>query len=241
MGRTFENRKHAMAKTQGAKIKVYSKFGKEIYVCAKNGGFDPDGNLALRSLIEKAKKAQVPTHVIDKAIDKAKGGGGEDFQPARYEGYGPGGSQLIVDCLTDNINRTFPDVRKCFTKADSKIGAPGCAAHSFDHIALFIFKGDDEEAVLEALMEADVDVTDVVAEGEMLTVSAPPTEYFKTKTALQASFGEDLNFEVDEITFEPQATVELNVEDSAAFEKFLDALNDLEDVQEIYHNAELAK
>lgn len=240
MGRTFENRKHAMAKTQGAKIKVYSKFAREIYVCAKSGGFDPDGNLILRGLIEKAKKAQVPTHVIDKAIEKAKGGGGEDYAPARYEGYGPGGSMLIVDCLTDNVNRTFPDVRKCFTKADSKIGAPGCVAHLFDHQAVLIFKGEDEDAILELLMEADVDVTDVEKDGEMISVFTPPSEYHKAKTALTAANSE-IDFEVDEITFEPQAIVELDAANSAIFEKFLDQLNELEDVQEIYHNAQLAE
>lgn len=88
MGRAYQNKKDSMAKTAGAKTKVYSKYGKEIYICAKNGGVDPDGNLALRRLIERAKKDQVPTHVIERAIDKAKGGGGEDYVATRYEGYG---------------------------------------------------------------------------------------------------------------------------------------------------------
>ena len=90
MGRAFQNRKESMAKTAAAKTKVYSKYGREIYVCAKAGGIDPDGNLSLRSMIERAKKDQVPAHVIQKALDKAAGGGGEDFSPARYEGFGPG-------------------------------------------------------------------------------------------------------------------------------------------------------
>ena len=105
-----------MAKTAGAKTKVYSKYGREIYVCAKNGGIDPNGNLSLRRLLDNAKKDQVPAHVIDRAIEKAKGGGGEDYSLARYEGFGPGGSMVIVDCLTDNNNRTFNDVRFCFNK-----------------------------------------------------------------------------------------------------------------------------
>ena len=113
MGRTFENRKQAMAKTGAMKIKLYTKFGKEIYVCAKNSGTDPDGNPGLRRLMDKAKKASVPSHVVENAIKKAQGGGGEDFQPARYEGYGPGGSMVIVDCLTDNANRTISEVRNC--------------------------------------------------------------------------------------------------------------------------------
>ena len=122
MGRKFEVRKISMAKTAGAKTKVYSKYGKEIYVVAKNGGTDPQANLALRRLIEKAKKDQVPSHVIEKAIDKAEGGAGEDYVPARYEGFGPGGCMVIVDCLTDNNNRTITDVRNCFTKTGSKLG-----------------------------------------------------------------------------------------------------------------------
>ena len=111
MGRAFQNRKESMAKTADAKTKVYSKYGREIYVCAKAGGTDPNGNLALRGLMERAKKDQVPSHVIDKALDKASGAGGEDFSPARYEGFGPGNVMVIVDCLTDNPNRTFGDVR----------------------------------------------------------------------------------------------------------------------------------
>ena len=121
MGRAFQNRKESMAKTAAAKTKVYSKYGREIYVCAKQGGIDPSGNLALRGLIERAKKDQVPSHVIDKALDKASGVGGEDFSPARYEGFGPGNCMVIVECLTDNPNRTFADVRTCFGKAKSRV------------------------------------------------------------------------------------------------------------------------
>mgnify|MGYP000097203830 FL=1 len=95
MGRAFQNRKESMAKTAAAKTKVYSKYGREIYVCAKAGGTDPNGNLALRGLMERAKKDQVPSHVIDKALDKASGAGGEDFSPARYEGFGPGNAMVI--------------------------------------------------------------------------------------------------------------------------------------------------
>ena len=116
MGRAFQNRKESMAKTAAAKTKLYSKYGREVYVCAKRGGTDPAGNLALRSLIDRAKKEQVPAHVIDKALEKASGGAGEDFDVARYEGFGPNNTMVIVECLTDNPNRTFGDVRQCFTK-----------------------------------------------------------------------------------------------------------------------------
>jgi len=235
MGRAYQNRKDSMAKTSDAKARVYSKYAREIYVSAKSGGVDPAGNLALRSLIERAKKDQVPTHVIDKAIDKARGGGGEDFAIARYEGFGPGGCMVIVDCLTDNPNRTFGDVRQCFTKAKSKIGAQGSVAHMFDHSAILVFASDDEEAVLEALMMADVDVADIESEDGDVTVFAPHTEYFKARQAIIDAFDE-VDFEVDEIQFIPQSTCPLGDEEQAALDKFLDMLDYLEDVQNVYHN-----
>lgn len=238
MGRAYQNRKESMAKTSDAKAKVYSKYGREIYVIAKAGGIDPDGNLALRSMIDRAKKDQVPSHVIEKAIEKAKGGGGEDFATARYEGYGPGSCMVIIDCLTDNPNRTFGDVRICFTKTKSKIGTQGSVSHMFDHSAILVFSGDDEDAALEALMEADVDVSDIESEGGKITVFAPHTEYFKAKQALSDAF-EGIDFDVDEIQFIPQNTVPIAEEDKEMFEKFMDMLNDLDDVQSVYHNAEI--
>ncbi|MCK0713650.1 YebC/PmpR family DNA-binding transcriptional regulator [Chromohalobacter sarecensis] len=237
MGRAFQNRKESMAKTADAKTKVYSKYGREIYVCAKAGGIDPEGNLALRGLIERAKKDQVPSHVIDKALDKAKGGGGEDYSLARYEGFGPGSCMVIVECLTDNPNRTFGDVRACFNKAKSKLGTPGSVSHMFDHCAILAFEGGDEEAVLEALMEADVDVTDIESETDRITVFAPHTEYAKTKQALAEAFGE-LEFEADEIQFLPQTTTPVAGDDVVMLDKLLATLNDLDDVQNIYHSAE---
>ncbi|WP_407333554.1 YebC/PmpR family DNA-binding transcriptional regulator [Enterovibrio sp. 27052020O] len=238
MGRSFEVRKNAMAKTQGAKVKLYSKYGKEIYVIAKNGGGDPDTNLSLKRMIEKAKKDQVPSHVIEKAIEKAAGGGGENYEVARYEGFGPGGCSVIVDCLTDNNNRTYMEVRQCFVKTHSKIGGPGTVAHMFEHQAVFQFAGDDEEAVLEALMMADVDVTDIECEDGVITVFAPTTEFFKVKNALADSMP-DVEIDVEEITFVPQTMTEVKGDDVAAFDKFMDMLNDCDDVQNVYHNAEI--
>lgn len=239
MGRAYQNRKESMAKTSDAKAKVYSKYGREIYVVAKNGGTDPNGNLSLRRLVDNAKKDQVPAHVIDKAIKKAEGGTGEDFVHAQYEGFGPGGVNVIVDCLTDNNTRTFNDVRLCFTKCKAKIGTQGTVAHMFDHCSVFSFKGDDEDKVLEAMLEADVDVTDVELEEGMITVFAPHTEYNKTRTALTQLLGDDAEFEVDTITFIPQATTTINGDDIEMFEKFMDMLNDNDDVQNVYHNIEM--
>ncbi|MCQ8106025.1 YebC/PmpR family DNA-binding transcriptional regulator [Methylomonas sp. SURF-2] len=237
MGRAYQNRKVSMAKTADAKTKVYSKYGREIYVAAKAGGIDPSGNLALRGLIERAKKDQVPSHVIEKAIDKAKGGGGEDFAPARYEGYGPGGCMAIVECLTDNPNRTFGDVRLCFTKTKCKIGTQGTVSHMFDHAAILAFKHADEDAVLEALLAADVDVSDIESEDGKITVFTPHTDYFKAKQALTDLLGE-IDFDVDEIQFLPKGSTPIGGDDVVLFEKFLDMLNDLDDVQNVFHDAE---
>lgn len=237
MGRAYQNRKESMAKTSDQNAKVYSKYSIEIYACAKSGGTDLDGNLSLRSIIDRAKKDQVPSHVIDKAIEKAKGGGGEDFSRAIYEGYGPGNTMVLVDCLTDNPNRTFGDVRICFTKTKAKIGTQGSVSHMFDHSTILMFKGDDEEPALEALMMADVDVTDIECENGKITVFAPHNEYFKAKQALADALGE-IEYEVDEIQFIPQNTSPIAEQDVEMFEKFLGMLNDLDDVQNVYHNAE---
>ncbi|GAA5508718.1 MULTISPECIES: YebC/PmpR family DNA-binding transcriptional regulator [Novipirellula] len=237
MGRSFEVRKVSMAKTAAQKTKVYSKYGKQIYVMAKNGG-GPAANSSLRSLIEKAKKDQVPAHVIEKALDKASGVGGEDYVAARYEGFGPGGCSVIIDCLTDNNNRTITDVRNCFTKTSSKMGAPGSVAHAFEHLAILSFKGDSADQVLETLLMADVDVTDVECENGQVTVFAPTTEFYKAKQAILDTLPET-EFDVEEITFVPHTRTELLPDDMPMFDKFMAMLNDCDDVQEIYHNATL--
>jgi YebC/PmpR family DNA-binding regulatory protein len=237
MGRAYQNRKESMAKTSDMKAKIYSRYSREIYMSAKAGGIEPAGNLALASLLERAKKDQVPAHVIQKAMDKAAGGGGEDFSVARYEGFGPGNTMVIVDCLSDNPNRTYGEVRTCFNKVKAKIGVEGTVNHMFDHSAIFVFDGDSDEDVLEALMEADVDVTDVEQEDGKVTVFAPNTEYANTRNALKAAFPE-IDFDVDEVQFVPQMMTEISGEDVELFDKFLENLNFLDDVQHVYHNAD---
>ena len=235
MGRAYQNRKLSMAKTAAMKTAVYSRYSREIYVSAKAGGVDPAANLSLRSLIERAKKDQVPSHVIEKAIDKAGSGAGEDYQVARYEGFGPGGTMLLVDCLTDNPNRTIGEVRPAFTKGKGKMGTPGTVAHMFDHAAVFVFRGE-EDATLEALLMADVDVTDVESDDDMVTVMAPHIEYARARNALTDAFA-DIDFEVDEIQFVPRGETPVAGEELEQFEKLLDLLNACEDVQNVFHDA----
>ncbi|MEO0479352.1 MAG: YebC/PmpR family DNA-binding transcriptional regulator [Planctomycetota bacterium] len=239
MGRAFQNRKESMLKTSIAKAKVYSRAGREIYVCAKAGGPDPETNAMLKGLIDRAKRDQVPTSVIDRAIEKATGGGGEDYAAAYYEGYGPGGTMVIVECLTDNPTRTFNEVRHTWGKGKGKMGNAGSVSHMFDHCGILRFAGKTEDEVLESLLEADVDVTNVEDEDSMITVFVPNTEYHKAKTALAESFGA-LDFDVDEIQFLAQNPVQLTEqEDIDAFTKFLEMIEELDDVQKVFHSAEL--
>lgn len=240
MGRNFENRKNAIFKTAAQKTKLYSKYGKQLYVIAKNGVPDPEANPALRTMVEKAKKDQVPSHVIEKAIQKAAGMGGEDFQTARYEGFGPGGSLVIVDCLTDNMTRTIAEIRTCFTKTGSKLGSTGSASLYFDHLAVLSFKGDSEDQALEAMLNADVNVEDVEFSDGKVTVFAPPAEFYKAKAALlEAIPGVELD--AQEITFLPQAGKTLGAEDLPVFQKLIDMLNDCDDVQDVYHNVDMPR
>ncbi|HTM56563.1 MAG TPA: YebC/PmpR family DNA-binding transcriptional regulator [Pirellulales bacterium] len=235
MGRMFEKRKESIFKTAAQKSKLYSKYGKQLYMAAKSGVPDPDANPTLRSIIDKAKRENVPAHVIEKAIQKATGAGGEDFQPARYEGFGPGGALVIVDCLTDNPQRTISEVRSCFNKTGSKLAANGSVVMSFDHLAVLSFKGDNEEQVLEAMFAADVAIEEVESKDGYIVIFAPPAEFYKAKTAVLEAFP-DVDLETQEITFLPQTSKTLSAEDQAQFEKFLDMLNDCDDVQNIYHN-----
>lgn len=238
MGRIFEKRKASIFKTSAQKSKLYSKYGRQLYMAAKNGVPDPDANPSLRALVEKAKRDNVASHVIEKAIQKAAGSGGEDFQPMRYEGFGPSGSLVIVDCLTDNPTRTISDVRTCFNKNDCKLATNGSVVMSFDHLAVLSFKGDNEEKVIEALFAADVAVDEVECEDGTITIFAPPAEFFKAKTALLEAFP-GLELEVQEITFIAQQSTTLTGDHLATFEKLQSMLHDCDDVQEIYHNVAL--
>ncbi len=235
MGRAHEVRKVAMAKTAAKKAKLYSRYGKEIYLAAKAGGPELDGNLALRRLVDKAKKEQVPADVIKRAIDKVKSGVTEN-EPIQFEGFGPGNSTVIVKCLTDNINRTISQVRPAFTKSKSKLGAEGSVVYLYDIESTVIFNGMDEEAVLEALIMAEVDAKDITTlEDGRIKVIGEPTDLNKIKTAIE-DVKPDVQFDVDDITTTPQETIELEDEDMMLFERLMTLLNDCDDVDQIFHN-----
>ncbi len=238
MGRAHEVRAASMAKTAAAKSKLYAKWGKELYVAAKNGVPDPDSNLELRRKIERAKKEQVPADVIKRAIEKAKGGSQESYIATQYEGMSKGNSNVIVDCLTDNVNRTFSEVRTIFNRTGSTLGTS--VMYNFKHQAVFAYEGLSDEETLEILLMADCEVDDVLVEDGETVVYAPYTEYNKIKTALTEAKA-DLQLSVDEITYVPQTSVTLEGEDLEKFMNLLAGLEDNEDVQRVYHNVELPK
>ena len=236
MGRAYQNKKDSMAKTAGAKTKVYSKYGKEIYICAKNGGVDPDGNLALRRLIDRAKKDQVPTHVIERAIDKAKGGGGEDYVATRYEGYGPGGGAILLQALTPNRNRTAADVRSTFNKCGGNLGESGCVAWNFESKGLITVEMADEEKGEElSLVAIDAGADDVKLEDGILEIFTAPEQLFNIRGALEA---EGIKPESAELSMVPKTTITLDETAAEQTLKLLDILEELDDIQKAYTNAD---
>lgn len=239
MGRAHEVRKASMAKTAAKKAKLYSSYGKEIYLIAKTGGPDPDGNLALRRIIEKAKKAQVPADVIARAVDKVKSGATEDYQEKVFEGYAQGGATVIVKCLTDNINRTISQVRPAFTKSKANIGKEGSVSYLYDTKATLSFKGISEDQALEALIENDVEAEDIYTNDDgYIVLIGEATDLYRMKDAIEASFKDIVEFDQEEITTTPQSTVELTGEDMMLFERLMNLLDDCDDVDKVYHNVE---
>ena len=238
MGRAFEVRKQAMAKTAAAKTRVYSKYGKEIYMAAK-GNPDADINMELKRTIERAKKDQVPAHIISRAIEKAKGGQDENYALVRYEGFGPGNSLFIVECLTDNPARTIAFVRNCFTKSDSKLGVSGSVSHMFKYQSVFAIKDITEDEILEVIIENDIDVLDIEEDEAGVSLFGEATDYAKIKDAL-AKANKDLEFVTDEIMWLPLDEVELVTEDDKElFKKLTDMLDEVEDVKDVYHNVKI--
>lgn len=228
------NIKEKKAQLDQQNSRVYAKFGIEIYAAAKSGEPDPASNQKLKFVIDRAKTYNVPSHVINKAIEKAKGSGDETFQELRYEGFGPNGSMIIVDALTNNVNRTAGNVRAAFNKNGGNMGVSGSVSYMFDHVAVFVLEGQDEEAVTEALLEADIDIKDVFSEEGNVVVYGEPSDFSAIRTALEGMGITE--FQVAETEMIAQTEVNLSDEDRVKFDKMIDALEDDEDVQKVYHN-----
>ncbi|GIP10696.1 putative transcriptional regulatory protein YeeI [Paenibacillus macerans] len=236
MGRKWNNIKEKKASKDANTSRIYAKFGVEIYVAAKKGEPDPESNRALKVVLERAKTYNVPKAIIDRALDKAKGSSEETYQELRYEGFGPNGSMVIVDTLTNNVNRTAPEVRSAFNKNGGNMGVSGSVSYMFDATAVIGMEGKTIDEVFEILMEADVEVRDIVEEDDSVIVYAEPDQFHAVQEALK-NVG-ITEFTVAELTMLPQNYVTLPKEAEAQFEKLIDALEDLEDVQQVYHNVE---
>ena len=239
MGRAYEVRKASIQKNGAIKAKLYSNFAKEIYLAAKNGGTDPDTNANLKRLMDQAKKSQVPSDIIKRAIDKVNSGVDENYTSCRYEGFGPGASTLIVDCLTDNVNRTVGFVRAAFTKCKGKLGVENSVSHFYENLAVFAVKGYSEEELFEQLMMQDIDVKDIETDDDVVVITGDAKEYNNIRKGL-ININPDIDLEVDEISMVALDKIKLdNEEDKEMFDKLLSMLDDIEDVQNVYHNVEL--
>lgn len=237
MGRKWNNIKEKKASKDVNTSRIYAKFGREIYVAAKQGEPDPVSNQALKVVLERAKTYNIPKAIIDRAIEKAKGGSEETYDELRYEGFGPNGSMVIVDALTNNVNRTAAEVRSAFNKNSGNMGVSGSVAYMFDTTAVIGLEGKTADEVLEIIMEADVDVRDIFDEDNAVIIYADPDKFNDVQEALKNVGMTD--FTVAEITMLAQNHITLPEDLQEQFETLIDVLDDLEDVQQVYHNVEI--
>ena len=235
MGRAYEVRKASIQKTGAAKAKLYSTFAKEIYLAAKKGVPEIESNISLKRLVEKAKKEQVPADIINRAIDKAKGAGQDDYEKVVYEGFGPGSSTLIIECLTDNVNRTVGMVRAAFNKVHKSLGVTNSVSYNYDYLGVMSFKYDDEEAVFNAILEGGIEPVDFESESGEITISVKPTDYNPLKDIIERLIP-DVDYLFDEVGMFAKEKVTLDGEDLELFNRLLTLLEDIEDVSNIYHN-----
>ena len=235
MGRAYEVRKASIQKTGAAKGKIYTTFAKEIYLAAKKGSPNPEANITLKRLIDKAKKNQVPSDIITRAIDKAKGVGQDEYHEVVYEGFGPGASTLIIKCLTDNVNRTVGMVRAAFNKVNKSLGVTNSVSYNYEHLGIISFKFDDEEQILECLLNAGIDVVDIESEDGFITISLNPSDINNAKDELEKLIP-NIDYEIDEVGMYAKDKITLEGEDKEIFDRLYNLLSDIEDVSQIYTN-----
>jgi YebC/PmpR family DNA-binding regulatory protein len=233
----WANIQHRKGRQDEKRGKVWTRVIREIMVAARQGGGDVSANPRLRLAIDKAKAANMPADTIKRNIDKATGNlEGVSYEEIRYEGYGIGGAAIIVDCMTDNRVRTVAEVRHAFSKYGGNLGTEGSVAFQFKHCGQFIFApGTSEDKVMEVALEAGAEDV-VTADDGAIEVLCAPADFEAVKNALE---GAGLKAEVAEVTMRAENTIEIAGEDAARMQKLLDVIEDLDDVQEVYHNAEI--
>jgi YebC/PmpR family DNA-binding regulatory protein len=235
----WANIQHRKGRQDEKRGKVWTRLIREIVVAARHGGGELSMNPRLRLAVEKAKAANMPADTIRKNIDKATGNlEGMSYEEIRYEGYGIGGAAIIVDCMTDNRVRTVAEVRHAFSKYGGNLGAEGSVAFQFRHCGQLIFApGTSEDAVMAAALDAGAD--DVVAHDDgSIEVITAPADFEAVKAGLEKA---GLVAEVAEVTMRPESVVALEGDDAQRMQKLIDVIEDLDDVQALYHNAEMAE
>jgi len=232
----IQHRKGAQDKKRG---KLFTKLIREITIAAKMGGSDLEANPRLRLAVDKAKSQSMPKDNIERAVKRGAGETeGDDYLEIRYEGYGPGGTAVMVDCLTDNRNRTVADVRHAFTKFGGNLGADGSVGYLFNQVGQLMFpESSDEDAVMEAAIEAGAE--DVIVDDDgSIEVLTDPGEFETVRDAIREA---GLNAESAEVTMRASTSAALEVKEAGSMIKMLEMLEDLDDVQEVYSNADIAE
>lgn len=231
----WANIQHRKGRQDAKRGKLWTKIIRELTVAARAGGGDPDANPRLRLVWDKAMSANMPKDNVQRAIARGVGGAdGDNYDEIRYEGYGPNGAAVIVDCMTDNRTRTVADVRHAFTKNGGNMGQEGSVAFTFQHCGQFLFApGTSEDKVMEVALEAGAD--DVITDEEgVIEVICQPTQFSAVQTAIRAA---GLTPEMADVIMKPQVEITLTGDDSVRMQKLLDTLDSLDDVQEVYTNA----
>ena len=233
----WHNIQHRKGAQDAKRGKVFTKLIKEIVIAAKKGGGVLENNPSLRTIIDKSLAANMKRDTIENAVKRGSGDlEGDNYEEIRYEGYGLGGTAIMVDCLTDNKNRTVSDVRHAFSKHGGNLGTDGSVAYMFTKQGYISFASGDEDEIMDIALESGADDIIVNDDGSIDVVTSPDS-FYPVKDALIAS---NLNPDHSQITMEPASRIELNMEDAEKFIKLIDWLEDLDDTQDVYHNAEIS-
>lgn len=238
MGRAYEVRKASIQKNGAVKAKLYSNYAKEIYLAAKKGVPELESNVNLKHLVEKAKKEQVPMDIIKRAIDKAKGAGGEDYTEVIYEGFGPGASTFIIKTLTDNVNRTVGEIRAAFNKVHKSLGVTNSVSYNYDYLAIISFKSNEEEKIFEELLNAGIEIIDLESNDGEITITANPKDINKVKEELEKIIP-GIEYTYDEVGMFAKEEVTLTGEDKEIYDKLYNLLDAIDDASAIYTNVKL--
>ena len=235
MGRAYAVREASIKKNGAARGKIYSTFAKEIYLACKKGTPEIESNIELKRLVDKAKKQQVPNDIIDRAIQKAKGAGQEDYKKVIYEGFGPSASTLIIETLTDNVNRTVGEVRAAFNKVNKSLGVTNSVMYNYDHLGIIGIKSDKFDELFELILDAGIEIIDMEQSDGLIIITSKYEDNSHVKDIIEKNIP-NVEYEIDEVGYYPKDKITLDGEDQEVFDKLYNMLSDIEDVSEIYTN-----